>query len=75
MAVPHSNSGLVVGFILGFFQSVYNIFNSGISMISMVSWGAIWDTAVLTFIGGIVGWCGSQLMQFLKLKYKQYKSK
>lgn len=55
-------SGAAVGGIVGFLKSL--------TLITMISWGAVIDTALLSGIGTIVGLMVTTAWKFLKTKFR-----
>jgi hypothetical protein len=54
-------AGTLLGVIVGIYKSILSV-----SLIALLSWQAIVDTMILAFVGGIIGWCGAELMKFIK---------
>ena len=53
-----NKAGAAVGSILGFIN--------GIEFMGFITWTAVAETMVITFVGGIFGWLGSEFMKFVK---------
>lgn len=56
-------AGTALGAIIGFYKSI-----SGISLLAFLTWNTVLDTVILAFIGGVLGWCGTELMKLIKKK-------
>lgn len=59
-------AGTLLGAIIGFYKAI-----SGISLLAFLTWGTVVDTIILAFIGGVIGWCGTELMKFIKKKLQK----
>jgi hypothetical protein len=65
--MTHDNAaGVTLGFFAGTIKGLGSI------TFAMLSWPIIGETALLALIGGILGWCGTELMRFLKKKIKDF---
>ena len=61
----HHAAGTGVGILAGLFKSFVTM-----QSLAMLTWGLAFDTAILAFIGGVIGWCASELMKLIKKKLK-----
>jgi len=68
-SVENSAAGIALGMIIGIIKSVLGYLTAGIAMLS---WSLVFETAILAFIGGVVGWIGTQLMITIKKCYKKF---
>jgi hypothetical protein len=61
-------AGATIGGLSGFVKGVMAIQLTAGASLSGLTWGVLLDTAILAFMGGILGWIGAELMKFLKKK-------
>ena len=69
------DSNHVTGTIFGALIAIYKSFIAMLAPLGLISWELLFDTALLAFAGGAIGWCGAEVMKWLKPLVKQLFSK
>jgi hypothetical protein len=72
MQIDSSHAGVAVGVGTGLYKGLTLLFTT---VITTISWDAVFDTAALALIGGAVGWLGAEIMKALKGMYLKHKRK
>lgn len=72
MQIESSHAGVAVGVCTGLYKGLTLLFTT---VITTISWTAVFDTATLALIGGAVGWVGAEVMKTLKRIYLRNKQK
>ncbi|OPZ92352.1 MAG: hypothetical protein BWY74_01625 [Firmicutes bacterium ADurb.Bin419] len=54
-------AGTILGMVLGVYKAIISL-----TVMALLSWQAIFDTMILAFIGGVIGWTGAELMKYIK---------
>jgi len=56
-------AGTGIGTIIGIYKGLTGF------MFAFLTWQAMFDIIVAAFIGGVIGWCGTEFMKLLKKKF------
>lgn len=59
-------AGTGVGMTVGLFKAFM-----GLQMFGMLTWGLALDTAILAFLGGMLGWIATEMMKIIKAEVRR----
>lgn len=65
-------AGIIVGAIVGLYKATIAVITLMFTY-GMLTWSNVLDTASLALLGGAAGWCGAELMKWIKKIYKNRK--
>lgn len=63
--------GTALGMSAGLYKAVAT---AKFSIFGMLTFSILLDTLILALVGGAAGWVGTQIMEFIKIKYKKWKN-